>query len=185
MTRPPPHRSSRTPVTRSAECAIASHYLDLWRYARSLSRDQGDAEELVQDCLVRALSQSKRWNHVRNPRAYLLTILHNTYVDGIAGRVRANARVALDDLYPQPSHEAPQLAALEIRDLARAFATLPSEQRATLAYVGIDGMSYQEVAARMGIALGTVMSRVSRARSALRQAMEGGGSARDGDSDAA
>lgn len=155
------------------EQAIERHIVDLRRYARSLSTDRDDADELVQECLVRALSRPQFWDNIRDPRAYLLTILHNVYVDGRSIRKRYGGHVAIEDVMGRLSRPAPQPAYLELRDVARAMTALPPEQRRAVRLVGLGGMSYQEAADEMGVPLGTVMSRLSRARESLRRMMSG------------
>ena len=158
---------------RSVESAIEQHYTDVRRYARALARNGADPEELIQDCMIRALSRPDIWNEVRDPRAYLLSILHNTYVDAMASRHRHRQLFCADDAEFAESRPASQLASLELQDVARGMRRLPREQRSTLTCIGIDGMTYQETAERLGVPLGTVMSRLSRARGALRDMLEG------------
>jgi len=153
--------------------AIESHIPDLRRYARALLGDHVDAEELVQECLVRALARRHFWPSIRDPRAYLFTILHNAYVDGLAKRKRGATFVDFDSVVTRLSRPAPQPAALELRDLARALAILPHEQRETVLLVGLEGLSYRQAADVLGVPIGTVMSRLSRGREFLRKSMEG------------
>ena len=153
--------------------AIEIHIPDLRRYARALLGDHVDAEELVQECLVRALARRHFWPSIRDPRAYLFTILHNAYVDNLAKRKRAGTHVDFDSVVTRLSRPAPQPASLELRDLARALAELPDEQRETVLLVGLEGLSYQQTAEVLGVPIGTVMSRLSRGREFLRRSMEG------------
>ena len=155
------------------EQAIERHTPDLRRYARALLGDHVDAEDLVQECLVRALGRRGFWQRIRDPRAYLFTILHNVHVDRIAGRHRAGVPVPLDHVVMFLSHPAPQPQSLELRDMARALACLPVEQREVVLLIGLEGMSYQQAADTLNVPLGTVMSRLSRGRDALRRMMEG------------
>ncbi len=155
------------------EQAIDRHILDLRRYARALISNPHDAEELVQECLTRALARRHFWQAIRDPRAYLFTILHNVHVDRLAARRRAGTQVDLDTVVTYLSHPASQPAALELRDLQRGLAQLPDEQREVVLLIGLEGMSYQEAAAVLQVPLGTVMSRLSRGREALRRSMDG------------
>ncbi len=162
------------------EQAIDRHMLDLRRYARALIKDPHDAQELVQECLLRALSRPPPfWQGIHNPRAYLFTILHNIHVDRLAARQRAGTQVDLDDVVTYLSHPAPQPVALELRDLQRGLAELPNEQREAVLLIGLEGMSYQEAAEVLQVPLGTVMSRLSRGRKALRRSMDGDHDRRD------
>lgn len=157
----------------SLEQAIERHIADLRRYARALLGDLNEADDLVQECLVRALARPHFWQRIRDPRAYLFAILHNAHVDRLSSQRRAGNPIQLDHVAARLSHAAPQPASLELRDLARALAMLAPEQREIVLLVGLEGMSYQEAAEVVGIPLGTVMSRLSRGREALRRMMEG------------
>lgn len=157
----------------SLEQAIERHIADLRRYARALLGDMSEADDLVQECLVRALARPHFWQRIRDPRAYLFAILHNAHVDRLSSRRRAGDPIQLDHVVTPLSHPAPQPASLELQDLARALTMLPSEQREIVLLIGLEGMSYQEAAEVVGIPLGTVMSRLSRGRESLRRMMEG------------
>jgi RNA polymerase sigma-70 factor (ECF subfamily) len=106
-------------------------------------------------------------------RARLFTILHNQYVNQVRRLVREGAAVALSDTEAKQALTiAPnQDKRLELRDLERALAELPDEQRSALLLVGMEGMNYDEAAAVLGVAVGTIRSRLSRGREALRQLM--------------
>ena len=158
---------------RPIERIIERHYMDVWRYARMLSRNGPDAEELVQDCMVRALAHPEIWDGIRDSRAYLLTILHNAYIDALAQRRRHRQLFSGEEDHAPPSSPASQITRLVLDDTARGLRRLPRDQRCTLTCVGIDGLTYQETAERLGVPLGTVMSRLARARVALRDFVEG------------
>jgi RNA polymerase sigma-70 factor, ECF subfamily len=147
----------------------------LRRYARALTHNTTAADDLVQDCLTRALSKIHLWQDGTNLRAWLFTILHNQYVNEVRRSVRAGTVVSLSDTEPEPEPaltRAPdQGKRLELRDLERALAKLPEEQRSALLLAGIEGMQYEEVAAVLDVPLGTIRSRLSRGRAALRQLM--------------
>ena len=145
----------------------------LRRYARALTRDINAADDLVQDCLTRALSKVHLWQEGTDLRAWLFTILHNVHVDRLAARRRAGTQVELDKVVTYLSHPAPQPAALELRDLQRGLTRLPDEQREVVLLIGLEGMSYQEAAEVLQVPVGTVMSRLSRGREALRRSMDG------------
>ena len=101
----------------------------------------------------------------------MFTILHNQYVNHVRRSVREGARVRLSDNEPLLARAPPQGQGLELRDLGRAIAKLPEEQRSTLLLVGLEGMRYDEVAAVLDVPVGTIRSRLSRGREALRRLM--------------
>jgi RNA polymerase sigma-70 factor, ECF subfamily len=145
----------------------------LRRYARALTRgDVTAADDLVQDCLVRAVSKRHLWQEGTDLRAWLFTILHNQYVNQVRRAVREGTAVALSDTKTEPVlTRAPDQ---EVRDLERALAQLSDEQRSALLLVGMEGMNYDEAAAVLDVPVGTVRSRLSRGRAALRQLMDRG-----------
>jgi len=141
----------------------------LRRYARALTRDVVSADDLVQDCLARALGKLHLWQEGSDLRAWLFTILHNQYVNYIRRAVREGAAVALNETEPMLSRAPQQGRRLELRDLERAIARLPEEQRSVILLVGLEGMRYEEVAAVLDVPVGTIRSRLSRGREALRR----------------
>ena len=143
----------------------------LRRYARALTRDVTAADDLVQDCLARALSKLHLWQRGTDLRAWLFTILHNQYVNHVRRAVREGAAVALSDAEPLLASPPDQGKRLELRDLERAITKLPEEQRSVLLLVGLEGMRYEDVAAMSHVPVGTVRSRLSRGRETLRQLM--------------
>ena len=142
----------------------------LRRYARALVGDRAGADDLVQDTLERAWAKLHLYRRGTDLRAWLFTVMHNVHVN----RVRA-ARTTdqLDDEMPELAQRASQGDGLMVRDLERAIARLPDEQRAVLLLVTIEDLSYDAVARSLGIPIGTVMSRLSRAREKLRAMMIG------------
>ncbi|HZS69595.1 MAG TPA: sigma-70 family RNA polymerase sigma factor [Burkholderiales bacterium] len=142
----------------------------LRRYARALVGDRAGADDLVQDTLERAWTKLHLYRQGTDLRAWLFTVMHNVHVN----RIRAT-RLAdpLDDDLPELASRGTQSDALVLRDLDRAIARLPADQRAVLLLVTLEEMSYDEVARTLGIPIGTVMSRLSRAREKLRSMMLG------------
>jgi RNA polymerase sigma-70 factor, ECF subfamily len=129
----------------------------LMRYASALTRDADTAMELVEDTVRDALAEERRRHS--NLRVWLLTILHD---------LRGNPfRLSFEAATPVADPKAP----LTLSQLDRALGQLPEEQRAVILLVGLEGMSYSETAAILRITLGTMRSRLSRARAALRRAM--------------
>lgn len=141
----------------------------LRRYARALTRDVVSADDLVQDCLTRALGKLHLWQEGSDLRAWLFTILHNQYVNNIRRAVREGASVRLNETEPTLSRAPQQGKRLELRDLERAITQLPEEQRSVILLVGLEGMRYEEVAAVLHVPVGTIRSRLSRGREALRR----------------
>jgi RNA polymerase sigma-70 factor (ECF subfamily) len=141
----------------------------LRRYARALTHDIVSADDLVQDCLTRALGKLHLWHEGSDLRAWLFTILHNQYVNHIRRAVREGNAVALNETEPMLSRAPTQGSRLELRDLERAIARLPEEQRSVVLLVGLEGMRYEEVAAVLNVPVGTIRSRLSRGREALRR----------------
>lgn len=143
----------------------------LRRYARALARDVATADDLVQDCLARALGKLHLWQRGTDLRAWLFTILHNQYVNQVRRAVREGAVVGLSDTEPMLTRAPHQGDSLTLRDLDRAMAKLPEEQRSVILLVGLEGMRYEEVADVLGVPVGTVRSRLSRGRESLRRLM--------------
>ena len=142
----------------------------LRRYARALVSDRARADDLVQDTLERAWNKFHLWRPGSDLRAWLFTVMHNVHVN----QVRASRdHAVLDDEGPEMAVAAVQGASLEIRDLERALALLSPEQREVLLLIALEDMSYAEVAAMLDSPIGTVMSRLSRAREKLRALMHG------------
>lgn len=144
----------------------------LRRYARALTRDATRADDLVQSCLLRALAKSHLWQPGTDLRAWLFTILHNQHVNDVRRAVREGVNIPVEDVAPVLTVPSTQQATLQLRDLDRAMARLPDEQRQVLLLVGLEGMRYEEVAAVLDIPVGTVRSRLSRGRDMLRHLLD-------------
>jgi RNA polymerase sigma-70 factor (ECF subfamily) len=141
----------------------------LRRYARALARDAATADDLVQDCLARALAKLHLWREGTDLRAWLFTILHNQHVNTVRRAVRAGSAVEISDGEPMLAHAPGQDKRLELRDLDRALGELSEEQRAVILLVGLEGMRYEAVAEMLDLPVGTVRSRLSRGRESLRR----------------
>lgn len=148
----------------------------LRRYAFALLRDWDAADDLVQDCLTRAIDRIHLWRPGSNMRMWLFAIMHNQHVN--AARRRANRP---DSVALEPSHEdlqatvPGQAAHLEIQDTAAALQQLPDEQRQVVLMVALEGMSYAETAEILDVPEGTVMSRLNRGRQRLREILDNQG----------
>ena len=142
----------------------------LRRYARALAGDRIAADDLVQDTLERAWSKFHLYRRGTDLRAWLFTVMHNVYVN----QLRALRPVAqLDEDMPELSQPARESDGLTLRDLDAAIRRLPPEQREVLLLVAVEELTYREVATAIGVPIGTVMSRLSRARERLRIELEG------------
>jgi RNA polymerase sigma-70 factor (ECF subfamily) len=140
-------------------------------FAWSISRNGSDADDLVQDTLIKAWSHRDKFEPGTNLRAWLFTILRNTYYTAVVRR-RREVRDE-DDQYARSLTSAPtQEWGLALRALQAALAELPPEHREALILVGAAGLSYEEAAGICGCALGTIKSRVNRARNRLLKVMD-------------
>lgn len=142
----------------------------LRRYARALLRDRDDADELVQDCLERAVS---RW-HLRrdsgSAHAWMFTILRNLALNRMRQRSRRGPHLSIDeDGAPSLPERPRQEDALHKNDILATLDRLPVEQKEVLLLVSVEDVSYAEAAEILGVPLGTVMSRLSRGRTRLRE----------------
>jgi RNA polymerase sigma-70 factor (ECF subfamily) len=144
----------------------------LTRYARVLTRDLAAADDLVQECLTRALGRMHLWEEGTDLRAWLFTILHHQYVSLARRQARQRANTELQKSYCTLAVSPTQTTRLELRDLERALAALPEEQRSVIMLVGLEGMRYDEAASLVNLPVGTVRSRVSRGRETLRKMTE-------------
>ncbi|SAK46783.1 RNA polymerase sigma factor [Caballeronia hypogeia] len=155
---------------------LMEHIPRLRRYARALLNNRELADDLVQDTIERALSRTDRFEAGTDLRAWLFTIMHNVFVNQVS---RASARavhVSVDDNSIDEREFAVSgdpVRSLEVRDLDFALQRLPDEQREVVLLIGLEEMSYAEVAIALDIPMGTVMSRLSRARERLRVLMAG------------
>lgn len=140
----------------------------LRRYARALTGDRHGADDLVQDTLERGWAKLSLFSRQPGGRldAWLLAIMHNLFVNQY--RSRRPAADSLDDLHAEPAIRPAQEDGLALSDLERALARLPEEQREVLLLVALEEYSYAEAAQIVGVPVGTVMSRLARAREKLR-----------------
>jgi RNA polymerase sigma-70 factor (ECF subfamily) len=160
--------SVRDMISREFRFNVLGQLPGLRRYARSLTRSDSDAEDLVHDALVRAYEKRASFRPEHNLRGWLMSILHNIFVDGTrarhaeAQRLARMSELAEQQLSPSQDHY------VRLCQVRQAFIELPDEQRAALHLVAIEELGYAEAAAALGIPIGTLMSRVARARAALR-----------------
>lgn len=146
--------------------ALAQQIPRLRRYARALTHDAVWADDLVQDTLERALRRRWLFRINSNLTAWLFTMLYRLFLNDVA---RRSAIVLSDD---EPEAAAPDDMALQL-DMQRALAALSPEHRAVIVLVGLEQFSYKEAAEILNLPLGTIMSRLARARHQLRELLAG------------
>jgi RNA polymerase sigma-70 factor, ECF subfamily len=153
------------------QASLAPHIPRLRRYARALVGDRYAADDLVQDTLERAINKFHLWRPGSDLRAWLFAIMHNVHVNQLRSRA-ARPETALDEgaLLAQSAFDADRL---EIRDMQSAITALPVEQREVILLIALEQLSYAEVSRALGIPMGTVMSRLFRARERLRAQLSG------------
>jgi len=132
-----------------------------WRH-----REIVDADDLVQDTLIRALASAHLWEPGTNLRAWLATIMRNQFLSNVDRHQRAAG--ALQDLQAEASTSANAELRLTLRDVERALQRLPAKQRSAILLAGIEGKSYTEVAEEMGLSVDAVRCHLARARDRLR-----------------
>lgn len=155
---------------------LYDHVPRLRRYARALTGHADLADDLVQDTLERALSRHTMFEAGTDARAWLFTLMHNLFLNQQRRAPAQATHVSLDEtdlVEREVATPVDPARRLEIRDLDQALQHLPAEQRAIVLLVGLEDMSYADVAAALQVPIGTVMSRLSRGRQRLRDLMSG------------
>jgi len=141
------------------------------RYALTLTRNHDRADDLVQTALMRAIAKQHLFQPGTNLRAWLFTLLHNQHVNEVRRSVNQGISIDLEDASKDLVAVANTSAPRQLKELDAAIGRLPIEQRQVILLVGLEGMAYEEVAAILMVPIGTVRSRLSRGRAALRQLM--------------
>lgn len=146
----------------------------LRRYARVLTGDSARADDLVQETLARGWEKRRLWAAGTDLRAWLFTIMHNVFVNQRSLAIRDAQNVSLDGdgeagAAWQVPVRAPQQAHVELQEVLRELSRLPTDQREVLVLAAVEEMRYEEIAKVLAIPVGTVMSRLSRARAKLRR----------------
>jgi RNA polymerase sigma factor (sigma-70 family) len=152
---------------------IAAMSPRLRRYACALTGSAADAQDLVQDCLERALASRESLRDPSRLYPWLLAILHNLHASAYRRRARRGWEEPVERFADSLALSQPAADRALIRDLVRAMAGLTPEHREVLLLNAIEGMRYSEIAEALEIPVGTVMSRLARAREQLRLAIEG------------
>jgi RNA polymerase sigma-70 factor (ECF subfamily) len=147
----------------------------LRRFARYLVRDRDRADDLVQECLTRAIAKIDSWTPGTNLRAWLFVILRNCHINEVrrGQRLSSLGEMSSDyELMPTPASQEAHMSLLEVRD---AYLKLSEEHREVLLLVAIEGLQYEEAAEILAVPIGTIRSRLSRARQSLRDTLDGNG----------
>ncbi|MCP1727228.1 RNA polymerase sigma-70 factor (ECF subfamily) [Natronospira proteinivora] len=144
----------------------------LRRYARALVRNPEEADDLVQACLEKALERSAQWDASKRLRPWLFRILHNHFVSSVRRRDRENR---FQSHYPETDGiPANQEYSADLERVHDAVSQLPADQRDALLLVAVSGLSYEEASFTLSVPVGTVRSRLSRARENLRVEINSG-----------
>lgn len=159
--------------TETKRQAVVAEIPRLRRYAIALMRDRTEADDLVHDVVLRALDKLHLWREGTNMRTWLFTIMHNLHANEMRRRSRMLDVVPLDSA-PARAEPPGQEAAVEWSELAGAMGGLSALHRQVLLLVGLEGMTYAEAAGVLDVPVGTVMSRLSRAREDLRRRIDEG-----------
>jgi RNA polymerase sigma-70 factor (ECF subfamily) len=154
------------------DCRVEREIPRLRRYARALARSTDRADDLVQETLLRAIAKAHLWQPGTDLRAWLFTIMHNHYVNMVRRAIRDEATVDIDKVSASLAAITDPTASRQLRELERGLACLPAEQREVILLVGLEGMSYGTAAQILSVPVGTVRSRLSRGRDALRRLLD-------------
>ena len=152
---------------------IEEYLPHLRRYAMALAHNPVAADDLVQESATRALTKSRLFKEGTNLRAWLFTVMHNVHISNARRNKHIGAPIDPDiaaaTLSTQPGQEDP----LILKALAKAMQIIPDTQRVAVILAGVEGMSYDEISEHLNVPVGTIKSRVSRGRDALRKALHG------------
>ena len=151
---------------------IVSHIPALRAYARVLQQDREAADDLVQDCLARAVEKQHLWQPGTNLKSWLFTILRNLFINDVRRHNRRPDTLGDPKTQSNLSQPEQQTGVTEVQELEFAFHQLPEQHRTALALVVIQGMQYKEAAEILDMPVGTIRSRISRARQELRQGLD-------------
>ena len=145
----------------------------LRRYAWALSGDSNQVDDLVQECLARAISRRKLWISQKGIRPWLFTILHNIFVNTLRRAGNAPIAGSIEDYENSAVSTSKADAMCTLSDFERSLNLLSLDQREALLLVGMEQLSYKEASKVAGVPVGTIMSRLSRAREQLRKNLNG------------
>ena len=148
---------------------IAKEIPPLRRYALALADTPAAADDLVQDCLERAIRKRHQWKRHGSIRSWLYRILYNVFLNQTAQRNRERREFDIDELSAPLTEPPRQENQVIFREIAAAVWQLPKEQRAAIMLTALEGLSYDEAAEIIGVPIGTLRSRLSRGREKLRE----------------
>jgi RNA polymerase sigma-70 factor, ECF subfamily len=169
-------RQDPQPATPAAEFAqqIIDEIPFLRRTVRRWHWNKPDADDLVQDTLTQALASAHLWQPGSNLRGWLFTIMRHEFLSAIAKTKRAAALLQICDANDRAAAEDSRETRLVLRDVGAVLRRLPAKQRTALQLAGVEGKSYEEVAAAMGLSVGAVRCHLARGRGRLKAAVHGG-----------
>lgn len=147
---------------------IAREIPRLRRYARALTRDADNADDLVQDCVERAIRKRHLWKQTGSIRNWLYRILYREFVNQSVRRKRRDRHIAEEEHPMDPLADPPQEETMSFRNVAEALYCLPSDQRAAIMLIAVEGLTYSDAATVLGIEIGTLRSRLFRGREKLK-----------------
>lgn len=150
---------------------IVDYLPEMRAFALSLTRNATSADDLVQDAVIKAWKSFHQFQSDTNLRAWLFTILRNTFYSDLRKRRREISH-AQEAMAEDPSDGQGADPMIAVMDFEKAFSMLPDEQREALTLVGASGMSYEEAAETCGVAIGTIKSRINRGRKRLAELLE-------------
>ena len=161
------------PVAELPKAELVAAVPRLRRYARVLTGNPTRADDLVQDTLLRAWSKRRLWRAGSDLRAWLFTIMHNVYMNQRKRARREASDISIDseseyDKFPPLAEHVNPLTRIELHEVMELMLRLPVEQREVLLLTAVEELPYAQIAALLAIPIGTVMSRLSRAREKLR-----------------
>ncbi len=159
-------------MTESVLKELPDHLPAVTRFARSLTRNAADGDDLLQDTVERALSRAHQFQEGTNLRAWLFTICRSVFLNSRRKAAARMVHVEFEDIHSAIPAELDQEIAMEFEDVKAAFATLPLQDRAVIALVTLEGLKYEEAAQVLDVPVGTIRSRLSRARSKLMDRLE-------------
>lgn len=171
--RPPVRGADGQQVVEEKKTAILAEIPRLRRYARALLRDRDAADDLVQDCLERALSRLENWRSGESPRRWLFTIMHHLFIDQMRqAKRRSDTVIVAPEAAERVAMPATQLDTVASREVFDALQAISADRRAALLMVSVEGFSYAEAANILGVPAGTLMSRIARGREELRALLD-------------
>jgi len=152
---------------------IEHHLPDLLRYAQSLTRDKDAMQDLLQDSLLRALAKSSRYRPGSDLRAWLFAIMRNGFISDVRARARRGVQIDIEQVQAQLQAVSDPQARIRITEIEDALRALPEEQLVPLQAAALAGGSCADAAIACALPVGTVKSRISRARARLRARLDG------------